>query len=147
MVRAGTATTFTGFYCIVRLPSQSVCEIRSQQWRSRDQSRPNQVLRWLIHHRGNVTLNPVSALTGATLDVILARPGVRDLCERIMEEVKCVGEAYRLQFRISVKERLKGAEEVPSIFLLLIFYSLVHLMFKCLGWSSFPSLTGSLLAN
>jgi len=40
---------------------------------------------------GNMTMNPVSALTGATTDRILADPQVRDLVNAIMREAKAVG--------------------------------------------------------
>jgi 2-dehydropantoate 2-reductase len=40
---------------------------------------------------GNVTMNPVSALTGATADRILDDPLVRAFCSAVMEEVSTVG--------------------------------------------------------
>lgn len=40
---------------------------------------------------GNITMNPVSALTGATADAILDDPQVRALCSAVMEEVAAVG--------------------------------------------------------
>lgn len=50
-----------------------------------------------IHHAlwyklwGNVTMNPVSALTGATADRILDDPLVRAFCSAVMTEVAAVG--------------------------------------------------------
>lgn len=50
-----------------------------------------------IHHDiwfklwGNMTTNPVSALTGATSDKILADPLVRAFCSRVMIEAKTIG--------------------------------------------------------
>lgn len=41
---------------------------------------------------GNLTMNPVSALTGATVDRILADPLVRDFCSLAMREAQAVGE-------------------------------------------------------
>lgn len=40
---------------------------------------------------GNLTMNPVSALTGATTDRILADPLVRDFCSAVMAEAQAVG--------------------------------------------------------
>ena len=40
---------------------------------------------------GNLTMNPVSALTGATIDRILADPDVRNFCSAAMAEAATVG--------------------------------------------------------
>lgn len=40
---------------------------------------------------GNLTMNPVSALTGATIDRILADPDVRNFCSAAMAEAAAVG--------------------------------------------------------
>ena len=40
---------------------------------------------------GNLTMNPVSALTGATIDRILADPLVRAFCSEAMVEAKAIG--------------------------------------------------------
>jgi 2-dehydropantoate 2-reductase len=40
---------------------------------------------------GNMTVNPVSALTGATTDLILDDPLVRDFISRVMYEAKDIG--------------------------------------------------------
>lgn len=41
---------------------------------------------------GNMTVNPVSALTGATTDLILGDPQVRDFISAVMREAKAIGE-------------------------------------------------------
>ena len=41
---------------------------------------------------GNMTMNPVSALTGATADRVLDDPLVRGFCCAVMEEAKAIGE-------------------------------------------------------
>lgn len=41
---------------------------------------------------GNLTMNPVSALTGATIDQILADPLVRQFCSTAMQEAALIGE-------------------------------------------------------
>jgi 2-dehydropantoate 2-reductase len=40
---------------------------------------------------GNLTMNPVSAITGATVDHVLADPLVRDFCSAVMTEAAAVG--------------------------------------------------------
>ena len=61
---------------------------------------------------GNATLNPVSALTRATLGEFLADEGSRDLVRRLMLEVEAVGGAYGLHPDIGVDQRLEGAARV-----------------------------------
>jgi 2-dehydropantoate 2-reductase len=61
---------------------------------------------------GNATLNPVSALTRATLSELLGDEGGRDLIRRLMLEVEAVGRAYDLHPDISVDRRLEGAARV-----------------------------------
>ncbi|MBX3604729.1 MAG: 2-dehydropantoate 2-reductase [Piscinibacter sp.] len=41
---------------------------------------------------GNLTINPVSAITGATADRVLDDPLVRDFCSRAMREAAAIGE-------------------------------------------------------
>jgi 2-dehydropantoate 2-reductase len=69
---------------------------------------------------GNAGLNPVAALTCATLDRILDDPGVRTLLLTAMDEVIAVGSALGLRIRQSSCERLEmgrslGAVEVSML--------------------------------
>lgn len=41
---------------------------------------------------GNLTMNPVSAITGATIDRILADPDVREFCSGAMREAAAIGQ-------------------------------------------------------
>jgi 2-dehydropantoate 2-reductase len=41
---------------------------------------------------GNLTMNPVSAITGATIDRVLADPLVREFCSAAMREAAAIGE-------------------------------------------------------
>jgi 2-dehydropantoate 2-reductase len=61
---------------------------------------------------GNLCFNPVSALTGATLDRIVGEPGLRDLCRAMMSEAQIVAERLGVRFAISLDQRLAGAAEV-----------------------------------
>ena len=61
---------------------------------------------------GNLCFNPVSALTGSTLDRITGRPDLRALCRAMMVEAQAVAEALGVRFAISVDKRIEGAAEV-----------------------------------
>ena len=61
---------------------------------------------------GNVSLNPVSALTGATIAEMLDDPGVHDVIRRMMVEAQAVGESLGVRFAIDVEKRIAGAREV-----------------------------------
>ncbi|OJY17054.1 MAG: 2-dehydropantoate 2-reductase [Myxococcales bacterium 68-20] len=61
---------------------------------------------------GNLSFNPVSLLTGATLDRIVGDADTRDVCRTMMLEGKSVGEALGTRFGMSVDRRLEGAAGV-----------------------------------
>ena len=61
---------------------------------------------------GNATLNPVSALTHATLAGICNDPVSRELIRELMIEAQCIGEALGIQFKLSVDRRIEGAAAV-----------------------------------
>lgn len=61
---------------------------------------------------GNATLNPVSALTRATLGELMGDDDSRDLIRGLMLEVEAVGRAYGIEPDISVDRRLQGAARV-----------------------------------
>jgi 2-dehydropantoate 2-reductase len=61
---------------------------------------------------GNMAFNPLSALTGATLDVITGRPELRAVCRTMMLEGRAVAEALGVRFAIDVDKRIEGAAEV-----------------------------------
>ncbi len=63
---------------------------------------------------GNLSLNPVSLLTGATLDRIVEDPETRAICRAMMGEARLVGEKLGVDFRIDVDERLDAAREVGA---------------------------------
>jgi 2-dehydropantoate 2-reductase len=54
---------------------------------------------------GNVTMNPVSALTGATLDHILADDLVRGFCSGVMSEAQAIGAAIGLPIEQTPEQR------------------------------------------
>ena len=56
-------------------------------------------IRWNIWLKlwGNVCFNPISALTGATLDRMIGDPALRALCKTMMLETQAVNEALGVQ--------------------------------------------------
>ena len=58
---------------------------------------------------GNATLNPVSALTGATLVEMVTSPATRELIRTLMEEVDAVARAMGADVPLSVEKRMDGA--------------------------------------
>ncbi len=61
---------------------------------------------------GNLCFNPISALTGATLDRLTSRADLRDLCRSMMAEAQVVAEALGVKFAVSLEKRIDGAAEV-----------------------------------
>jgi 2-dehydropantoate 2-reductase len=61
---------------------------------------------------GNLTFNPVSALTHATLAGICRFPLTRELAVGMMREAQAVAEKLGVRFRISIEKRIAGAEAV-----------------------------------
>jgi 2-dehydropantoate 2-reductase len=61
---------------------------------------------------GNVSFNPISALTGATLDVITGDPATRALARSMMIEAREIGERLGVDFGIDVDKRIAGAAAV-----------------------------------
>jgi len=79
--------------------SRVLTDIRSHLW----------VKAW-----GNLAFNPISALTGATLADICGWPATRALAATMMREAGAVAEALGLRLRISVEQRIEGAEKVGA---------------------------------
>ena len=61
---------------------------------------------------GNASLNPVSALTRATLAQMLRDPGVAALIRNIMQEVEAVSGKLGMELPVSIEQRMAGAEKV-----------------------------------
>ncbi|MGB8523291.1 MAG: 2-dehydropantoate 2-reductase [Candidatus Acidiferrales bacterium] len=61
---------------------------------------------------GNASLNPVSALTRATLVQMLRDPGVSSVIRNIMEEVEAVSRKLGMELPVSIDQRMAGAEKV-----------------------------------
>src|SRR5271163_1762285 len=61
---------------------------------------------------GNLTFNPISALSHANLDDICRFPPTRALAAAMMREAQSVGEAFGIRFRLTIDKRIAGAESV-----------------------------------
>jgi 2-dehydropantoate 2-reductase len=63
---------------------------------------------------GNLTFNPVSALTHATLEDICRYLPTRALATSMMHEAQTVAEHLGIRFRLSLERRIAGAEAVGA---------------------------------
>jgi 2-dehydropantoate 2-reductase len=63
---------------------------------------------------GNLSFNPISALTHATLEDICRYPLSRELAATMMREAQAVGEKLGVQFKVSLDQRIAGAEAVGA---------------------------------
>ena len=63
---------------------------------------------------GNLSFNPISALTHATLEDICKFGPTRELAASMMREAQMVGEALSVRFRIPLEKRIAGAEAVGA---------------------------------
>ena len=61
---------------------------------------------------GNCSFNPLSAITGASLDIIGNDPGSRMLITQLMEECQNVGQALGIKFNVSIEDRINGATSI-----------------------------------
>ncbi len=61
---------------------------------------------------GNASLNPVSALTRATIVQMVRDPGVGPVIRAIMEEVEAVSHKLGMELPITIDQRMAGAERV-----------------------------------
>jgi 2-dehydropantoate 2-reductase len=77
--------------------SRVVTDVRSHLW----------VKAW-----GNLAFNPISALTGATLAQICRWPATRGVAAQMMGEAAEVADRLGLRLRISIEQRIDGAEQV-----------------------------------
>lgn len=63
---------------------------------------------------GNLSFNPISALTHATLEDICRYPLSRELAASMMREAQAVGEKLGVAFKVSLDQRISGAEAVGA---------------------------------
>ena len=63
---------------------------------------------------GNVAFNPVSALTGGTLEELARHPEVSQLIREVMTETEAVAGRLEIELPISIAQRMAGAEKVGA---------------------------------
>lgn len=61
---------------------------------------------------GNMSFNPISALTHATLSDICQEPATRELAADMMHEAQTIAEKLGVTFRAPLEKRIEGAEKV-----------------------------------
>lgn len=61
---------------------------------------------------GNLTFNPISALTHGTLLEICQHPKTRQLAKDMMTEAQNIAHQLDVTFRVSIEKRIDGAEKV-----------------------------------
>src|SRR3984893_3123160 len=63
---------------------------------------------------GNLSFNPISALTHATLVDICQFPETRHLAAKMMEEAETIAKKLGVTFRVTIEKRIQGAEAVGA---------------------------------
>jgi 2-dehydropantoate 2-reductase len=63
---------------------------------------------------GNVCFNPISALTGSTLEEIVGDEATRALARSMMLEAQAIGEKLGVRFPVDVDRRIRGAGAVGA---------------------------------
>jgi len=63
---------------------------------------------------GNVAFNPISALTGGTLEQLVRHPDTSRLIREIMSETEAVAAKLGIELPISIDQRMAGAEKVGA---------------------------------
>ena len=63
---------------------------------------------------GNLSFNPISALTHATLDVLCTDPSIREVARGMMVEAQEIAEKLGVKFPIDVERRIDGGAAVGA---------------------------------
>jgi len=63
---------------------------------------------------GNVAFNPISALTGATLEELVRHPDTARAIRDVMAETEAVAARLGIELPISIEQRMAGAEKVGA---------------------------------
>ena len=63
---------------------------------------------------GNLSFNPISALTHATLVDLLKFPLTRELSIAMMREAETIANKLGITFRVGIDKRIAGAEKVGA---------------------------------
>lgn len=63
---------------------------------------------------GNLSINPISLLTGETSDVIINDPLVYELCVHMMQEAAAIGEAVNIPMTVSTTDMIGRAKSLGA---------------------------------
>ena len=63
---------------------------------------------------GNLAFNPLSVITGETLDVLLSREENKEIAYAIMQEASLIMDRLKIPLNISIKQRIEGAAKVGA---------------------------------
>jgi 2-dehydropantoate 2-reductase len=63
---------------------------------------------------GNLSFNPISALTHATLVELVQYPRTRELCIAMMREAEAIAAKLGVRFKVGIERRIAGAEKVGA---------------------------------
>jgi 2-dehydropantoate 2-reductase len=63
---------------------------------------------------GSVAFNPISALTGSTLEELVRHPEVSRLVREVMMETEAVAAKLGIELPVSIEQRMAGAEKVGA---------------------------------
>ena len=63
---------------------------------------------------GNLSFNPISALTGATLEQICNDQGTEQIVKEMMIEAKTIAEKLGAKINMSIEKRIDGARKVGA---------------------------------
>ncbi len=63
---------------------------------------------------GNISFNPISALTGATLEQMVRHPDAARVIREIMAETEAVAAKLGIELPVSIDQRMAGAEKVGA---------------------------------
>src|ERR1700723_515658 len=97
--KTGRIAAMSDLFTKAGFKSPALADVRSEIW----------MKLW-----GNLTFNPVSALTHATLEDLCRFPQTRALATAMVREAQAVGEAFVIRFRLSIDKRIAGAESIGA---------------------------------
>ncbi|TCL67144.1 2-dehydropantoate 2-reductase [Rhizobium sp. BK251] len=64
---------------------------------------------------GNAAFNPISALTRAQMNDLMADPALASMVGKVMNEVRAVGEALGTRFAVNVEQRLEQSRAIGPV--------------------------------
>lgn len=96
---SGRLADTVGLFADAGIPAEAVPDIRAEVWAK------------LL---GNLTLNPLGALTGATVDRIVGHPRSRELCLRMMREALAVAAAFGVAPASDPEARIRRSEALGA---------------------------------